>query len=111
GDLMDNTDNFDIPEDDAEREAFWRKHVQGWQCSGLTQRQYVREHGLPLARFTYWKGKLFPRESRLPSSFVQVDVEPALPVRIRHASGVVIECAPGTDPSWLRGLLGFTDAS
>jgi hypothetical protein len=100
----------EIPEDDAGREAFWRGHVESWQASGLTQRQYVRQHGLPLARFTYWKGKLFPRESRL-DGFVRLQVAPNPVVVIRHPSGSIVECASGIDPAWLRALLGMDNAS
>lgn len=99
-----------IPEADGDREAFWRGHVEAWQASELTQRQYVREHGLPLARFTYWKGKLVPRESRV-DGFVRMHLAATPVIVIRHPSGNVVECASGTDPAWLRALLGMDHAA
>ena len=98
-----------IPEDNNGRQAFWTRHVENWRRSDLPQTQYAREHQMPLARFTYWKNKLYP--SNEPSEFVQVNIEPSVPVRMHHHSGTVIECAAGTDVIWLRALLGLRDAS
>ena len=98
-----------IPEDDAGREAFWTEHIEAWRQSNLSQREYARRHDLPIARFTYWKNKLYPREPS--SSFVELKMEPGMPVRIQHPAGAVIECLPGTDVRWLRALLGIDDAS
>ncbi len=33
---------------DAGRRDFWREHIKAWSESGLTQRAYCQEHGLPL---------------------------------------------------------------
>lgn len=104
---MDN--NPVIPEDDAGRAAFWREHVEAWRQSQLSQRGYARQHDLPIARFTYWKNKLYP--SKPSGDFVEVNVSAGALVRIHHPSGMVIECMPDTSVRWLRDLLGFDDAS
>ena len=99
-----------LPDDDAERVAFWTRHIRAWQRSGLSQAAYVRQHGLPLVRFGYWKRKLTVQAG--VSDFVRVTVAPsAAPVCIHHRSGTLIECAPGTDTQWLRDLLEMNDAS
>ena len=98
-----------LPDDDTEREAFWSQHVESWRQSNLSQREYARQKHLPIARFTYWKNKLYP--SSRESGFVRVNVESDAPIRIHHRSGTVVECLPGTDVNWLRSLLGISDAS
>ena len=98
-----------IPEGDAERAAFWARHVEDLLQSKLTHRAYAELHQLPLVRLTYWKHKLHPKPR--PSAFVQARLESSAPVRIQHRSGTVIECMPGTDVRWLQQLLGMSDAS
>lgn len=41
----------------AELEAFWRGHIEGWRQSDLNQREYCDLHGLPLKRFGNWRAK------------------------------------------------------
>jgi hypothetical protein len=98
-----------LPKDDAARSVFWTDHVKAWEQSGLSQAAYAQQHHLPLGRLGYWKRKLLPEQSK--GDFVQINVEPAMPVRIHHRSGTLIECMPGTDSRWLRELLGLNDAS
>jgi len=98
-----------IPEDNEQRTAFWTRHIEAWRQSNTSQAEYVRRHGLPIARFSYWKHKLYP--SPRGSGFVRVDLESNVPVRIHHPAGMVIECLPGTDIHWLHALLGMSDAS
>ena len=98
-----------IPEGDAERKAFWTRHIQDLAQSNLTQRAYAERHQLPLARLTYWKQKLRPQPRS--SAFVRASIQTTSSVRIHHRSGTVIECLPGTDVVWLKQLLGMPDAS
>lgn len=99
----------EIPENDSERTAFWTRHVEAWRQTHLAQSEYVRQHDLPAARFTYWKNKLYPCNK--PADFVRVDVTTNSLVRIRHPSGTVIECQSGTDIHWLQALVGISRAS
>jgi hypothetical protein len=98
-----------IPESNTERAAFWARHVEDLLQSKLSHRAYAEQHGLPLARLTYWKQKLRPQPRS--TAFVRASVEATSPVRIHHRSGAVIECLPGTDVVWLKQLLGMPDAS
>jgi|TARA_B100000315_G_scaffold259247_1_gene314497 hypothetical protein len=98
-----------IPEEDSERTVFWTQHVEAWHQSAFSQREYARQHQLPIARFTYWKNKLYPNPRE--SGFVQVNLEASASVRIHHPTGTVIECLAGTDVGWLRSLLGMMHAS
>lgn len=38
-------------------QAFWRKHVEQWHSSGLSQAAYCREHQLNQVNFSYHKRK------------------------------------------------------
>jgi hypothetical protein len=46
--------------------AIWRRHLVAWRDSGLSQAAYCRRHGLSLACFGYWYGKL--RSTLSPSA-------------------------------------------
>ena len=98
-----------VPESDSERTAFWTRHVEAWRQTSLSQNEYIRQNGLPVARFTYWKNKLYPRVKS--ADFVRVDTSTSSLVRIHHPSGMIIECQSGTDAHWLKVLLGITHAS
>lgn len=101
-----------MPEDDETRTVFWQHHIDTWRDASLTQRAYARQHGLSIARFTYWKNKFYANRSVTNTNFVPVRLaESRRPVRLIHPSGVVIECSAGTEVSWLRSLLGLVDAS
>ena len=101
-----------VAEDDGAKTRFWQQHLGAWQTSGLTQRAYAREHDLPIARFTYWKSKFYANTPVDKTDFVPVrlDTIPS-PIRLRHPSGVIVECPAGTDVIWLRSLMGFNSAS
>ena len=104
-----------VAEDDGAKSRFWQQHLDAWQTSGLTQRAYAREHDLPIARFTYWKGKFYPntpvdKGNQADFVSVQFDTVPS-PVRLSHPSDVIVECPAGTDVIWLRSLMGFNSAS
>lgn len=101
-----------MPDDDESKTAYWRQHVSAWRDADLSQREYTRQHGLSIARFTYWKNKFYPSTPVRKKDFVPVRLgSPAGTVRLLHPSGLVIECAAGTEISWLRSLLGLSDAS
>ncbi len=50
----------------TERGRFWRRHLERWERSGLSQAQYCREHKLSAATFGWWKGQLSGRQRRQP---------------------------------------------
>jgi hypothetical protein len=39
-------------------EKVWQRHIQGWQSSGLSQREYCERAGVALSTFTLWRGRL-----------------------------------------------------
>ena len=54
-----------------ERRRHWADQVERWRESGLTQRQFCKNEGLPIERFGAWKRRL-ERESQSESSLVAV---------------------------------------
>lgn len=68
----------------ARGEGYWRRHVNQWRDSGLSQAQYCRENKVALGSFAHWKIKLVgpePEHSRKVSApaLVPVIVEEKAP--------------------------------
>lgn len=59
----------------SENQAYWQKHVQQWQSSGLSQAAYCREHQLDQNKLSYHKrkplGEAVPTQS---NGFVSVQL-------------------------------------
>jgi hypothetical protein len=105
-------DPSSLPGQDASKTAFWKQHIDAWRHSKLTQRDYAKQHGLAIARFVYWKNKLYPSPRTRQNQFVPVRVTTSQsPIRLIHPGGLVIECNSGTDVAWLQSLLGLSGAS
>ena len=105
-------DPASLPGQAAAKTAFWQQHVEAWRSSKLSQKGYALQHGLPLARFVYWKNKLYPNPRVKKKQFVPIRVATPQPsVRLIHPAGLVIECNVGTDVSWLRSLMGLYNAT
>ena len=108
----DVNDLSSLPGQDTAKTAFWKRHVDAWRDSNLTQRGYASKHDLAIARFVYWKNKFYPGTPMVKSKFVPARITMTQhPVRLIHQNGIMIECGVGTDVSWLRSLLGLSGAS
>jgi len=112
----------------AERERFWRRHVEAHGRSGARVRTYCAQHGLTESAFHYWKRELRRRdgeaatvdsrrgdeagarvESRGPV-FAEVDVascEPASPsgVEVCVGDGRVVRVARDFDAPTLQRVV------
>lgn len=42
----------------TERGRYWRRWLEKWEQSGLTQAEFCRRHGLKAGNFAWWKRKL-----------------------------------------------------
>ncbi len=56
-------------------ERVWRRHIQEWQNSGLSQRDYCERAGLALSTFTLWRGRLQARTASTAASMVPQKLE------------------------------------
>ena len=90
---------------------FWKRHVEAWSGSGLTQAAYCRTHGLPRKSFYRWRGiaKKASTLRRSNASLTLVPVRTAAEVkvgtvRIHSPGGWQVELSGG-DASWLAELL------
>ena len=90
----------------------WRRHIEAWQGSGLSQADYCRRHGLNANTFS---GRL--RDYRaLPEAAAPALVPvrlaaaeppaaPAAPLVLRTASGHRLELPASAEPRWVAELL------
>jgi hypothetical protein len=100
----------------------WLSHVRAASEAGMTLGVYAKQHGLSAAGLYKAKSDLmkrgaWPRTTVLrkvasrrkaispASAFVSVQMEVAMPCRLRHASGWVIECDSLPSVAWLRLLM------
>jgi transposase len=99
------------------REPFWRRELENWRSSGLSQAGYQRKHGLTKNAFTYWKRKLL-RSSRARATFVAVPRgvvrAGAVPggsagIRLRVTGGYVVEVGPEFAIETLERLLAVLE--
>lgn len=95
-----------------ELSKFWKKHIDAWNSSGLSQIDYCRQKNLSRTRFTYWKLKF--EKQNLPQTFIEVSpktVQHALPVKsinsitIRSASGFSVDVPQHFSSESLKQIL------
>ena len=72
-----------------ERDEEMRTHLQAWQSSGLTQKQYCQQHNLKTHMFSYYKAK-FLRQSDDSESLIPVQV-----VQDKTVSGLILNLPNG----------------
>jgi transposase len=96
-----------------EKEPFWRRELNAWQSSGLSQAEYQRTHGLTKNAFTYWKLKLLGSRRTtatfvaVPRKVVRAGAQPGGVggIRLRVAGGYVVEVAAEFETEALERLL------
>lgn len=71
---MNNQSKPDLSSRKAKR-IYWQHRIADWKESGLSQKQYCREHQLKLPTFQYWKSKV-ERQS-LTKSLLPVTLKPS----------------------------------
>lgn len=88
---------------------FWKKHMDRWRQSQLTQKEYCRQNELIPHRFTYWKKRLFLNDKG--TSFVPVPITQHLSMPSQKAmelitpNGFRIKVGPGFDSVTLKQLV------
>lgn len=56
-----------------EKQRFWQVHIRAWGKSGLSQKEYCKQHGLSNHQLGYWKRKFSTSPKRRNNSkFVPV---------------------------------------
>ena len=90
-----------------EREQLWKQHVAQWQASGLSQRAYAVEQGIPLSQLNYWIRRF--AKSQVVPALLPVRLEGTIPstatVSLRNEHGWTLTL-PGDVPAvWLAELM------
>jgi len=90
-------------------EEFWRRHLDGWRRSGLTQVGYCARHGLGIKSFGRWRQRERAAAKGVESALTLVPVgvgTPALDgvVRLYSPGGWRLD-VPCTEVRWLGEFL------
>jgi hypothetical protein len=91
---------------------FWQPHVEALAQSGLSRREYCRQHNLSYHAATYWLRKLPQAVVKGESSFSLIEVPTRLaahsPLRL-HIGSCMIELDPGFDQATLARTLAVLE--
>ncbi len=60
-----------------QKHDFWKRHIESWRHSQLTQQAYCTQHNISFANFGYWRTRL----KRKPESGSKL-----IPVRLANSS-------------------------
>lgn len=91
----------------SKTEAFWRRHVEVWRSSGLTQKQYSAKHGINALTLAHWSYLLKRKSSQPAQALVPVRIVgdmPPVTVELQHGAWRIV-VPVGTDPRWLAALI------
>jgi transposase-like protein len=104
---------------DAEKARFWRKAVRDAARSGLSTREFCRQHNLHESQFYWWQRRLeagptSPRRKQAAEtpSFALVSEEPRAAdagIEVVLAGGRRLRIAKGVDEATLRSVLAALD--
>jgi len=98
-----------LTDERMQKRVFWKRHINEWGRSEITQTEYCRQHKLSTKSFTYWKRRLKQKSS---ISFVPVQVKPEPRIildnsseLVLHKDGYRIEIKEGFNPAVLGEVL------
>ena len=111
----------------ARRMERWRKLLERWRASGLSQAEFCRRRGIPVSKFAWWKRRLSVegaarpvrrarpgREAAADCSFVPVQVVAALHVgdlELTLGGGRVLRFGADVDAGKLAAIVAALEAS
>ncbi len=61
------------------KKAYWQKHNESWQASGLTQQKYCEQENINLTTFSWWRSKGLKNKTCQPSKFIPAVVKESIP--------------------------------
>jgi hypothetical protein len=91
----------------SKTEAFWRRHVEAWRSSGLTQKQYGVKHGINAVTLAHWSHRLQRKPNPPAQALVPIRVigeVSAASIELRRDAWRIV-VPVGTDPRWLAALV------
>jgi hypothetical protein len=100
-------------EEVAEKRRYWKRHLDAWQISEMSQVEYCRKHDLSRFRFQYWKRR-FQISASLPA-LIELPFSSIITQKQSHALRLVvgdqyqIAVERDFDPVALRQLISVLD--
>jgi hypothetical protein len=95
--------------------AHWRRHVEAWRESGLSQAAYCHQQGLNRKTFSVWTRRIQGDSSLgkgTPLELRPIQLEPSAPVAstptsvmLRLVIGAQLELSTAVSSGWLAELL------
>ena len=95
--------------------AHWRRHVEAWRESGLSQAAYCHQQGLNRKTFSVWTRRIQDNLSLNKNASLEllpVHLEPLAAVtsnqasvKLRFEHGTQLELSTAVPPHWLAELL------
>lgn len=61
-----------------QKRSYWKKHIDSWQQTGLSQAEYCRRHNLKHHQLVYWKKRFIKTEAQV--SFAALKLEDLLDI-------------------------------
>lgn len=86
-------------------------HIEAWQHSGLTQKDYCLRHDIKAHVFRYWLAK-YRKDEQAEEGFVPVVPGSSAAtlgagIHIRYSSGVEVQLPAHTPVGTIRSLIAF----
>ena len=96
------------------KRAYWKRQIEVWQGSGMSQSDFCRKHNLKPYLFTYWKKRFV--QSKTGTTFVPVKLQSSGTgfklrlirpdsLRIIVGTDIQIEVNQNFDPRFLRAVI------
>ena len=73
-----------------DKPAYWQQHFENWKKSGLSQRDYCKQHELTFSSFGYWRNRLKAKTADT-GKLIPVSLSRPASVNIYLPSGIRIE--------------------
>jgi hypothetical protein len=67
------------PEHINQKHSYWKKHIESWQETGLTQAEYCRRYNLKHHQLVYWKKRFTQTEEAISFVPLRLNALPSKP--------------------------------
>jgi len=95
----------------SNRERVWRERLVQWRASGMSQRAFALQHGIPFRQVGYWARRLPDAAMAQAPALLPVRVAPAVAVAtaallsLRSEQGWTLTLPNNVPASWLAELM------
>ena len=90
----------------------WPQHIEAWQCSGLSQRDYCAQQQINFRTFTARLSEYRKLNQSQAAALIPVQIEPVAPIPtsssglvLTHNNGHRLELPTSVSAKWLAELL------